>query len=248
MIPARYGSSRFPGKPLALIRGRPMILHVVDRVRQSALLNHVLVLTDDVRIQRVVEEAGVDARMTHPDHASGTDRMVEVLADLPQAEILVNIQGDEPLIEPRLIDRTVQQLLAAPDLDAATPVRRADSITEVEHPDNVKVVRDRDGMALYFSRSVIPYRRDGSLQLTDYWLHVGLYVYRRRLLEQFPGWTSSLEAIERLEQLRLLENAGRILTVEVPWKPIGVDRPEDLERVEQLLMNGTAKQPGTERL
>jgi 3-deoxy-manno-octulosonate cytidylyltransferase (CMP-KDO synthetase) len=240
IIPARYESSRFPGKALALIAGRPMIEHVYRRVAASSV-DLVLVATDDARIAEAVRAFGGCAVMTSPAHRSGTDRLAEVAQSLA-CDIVVNVQGDEPLIEPALIDRALAPLVD-PAVQMST-VRRLASVEELHNPNAVKVVVDREGFALYFSRAPIPYRRDafGSMPPATAWMHVGLYVYRRTCLLQLAALPPTpLEQSEMLEQLRALEHGVRIATVETTTETVGVDTPEDLERVRARLEAGTVR-------
>jgi 3-deoxy-manno-octulosonate cytidylyltransferase (CMP-KDO synthetase) len=239
VIPARWGSTRFPGKSLAMIGGRPLLAWVVDRTRQAHRLAAVWVATDDERIAAAARGWGVPVAMTRPDHPSGTDRIAEAVREIP-AEVVVNIQGDEPLIEPGLIDRVAGVLADAAAWDMATaaaPIRTAE---ELHNPDVVKVVRGQDGCALYFSRSVIPHVRGAG---TDYppvagihLRHVGLYAYRRdflqRLVAEPPG---VLEELEKLEQLRALALGGRMAVLDCDAPGVGVDSPADVPRAEALL-------------
>jgi 3-deoxy-manno-octulosonate cytidylyltransferase (CMP-KDO synthetase) len=238
IIPARYESSRFPGKPLALIAGRPMIEHVYRRVASSSV-DLVLVATDDARIAEAVRAFGGCVVMTGT-HRSGTDRLAEVAQSLA-CDIVVNVQGDEPLIEPQLIDHALAPL-ADPTVQMST-VRRIAGAEELQNPNVVKVVVDRDGFALYFSRAPIPYRRSaGGPPAAVAWTHVGLYVYRRSLLLQLASLAPTpLEQSEMLEQLRALEHGVRIATVETTTETVGVDTPEDLERVRARLEAGTLR-------
>lgn len=232
IIPARYGSTRFEGKALADLAGRPMIEHVYRRAEQSRLLERVLVATDDPRIKEAVEGFGGEAVLTRPDHPSGTDRVAEVAEGL-EAELIVNIQGDEPLIEPEMIDQAIQPLADDDSIPMGTLMTRINNPRECEDPNVVKVVVDREGFALYFSRSPIPYPREGE---PIRYQHIGLYVYRRDFLLRFAQLPPTpLEQIERLEQLRALEHGYRIKVVETEHGSIGVDTPEDLERVKAIL-------------
>jgi len=235
VIPARYASSRFPGKALADLGGKPMVQHVVERTRQAHLLDEVLVATDDARILAAVQAFGGKACMTSPAHPSGTDRIAEVVRDLA-CDLVVNIQGDEPLIDPAVIDRAVAPLAA----DAAIPMGtmgRPMGLAEAGDPSKVKVVVDRQGFALYFSRSPIPHLRDGApAAAKPYLLHIGLYVYRRETLLRLAALAPTpLEERERLEQLRALEHGIRIKVVETEHESFGVDTPADLERVRGLM-------------
>ena len=234
VIPSRYASTRLPGKPLVDICGKPMVQHVYERVRQVSLFDEVLVATDDERIVRAVTAFGGNACMTSPDCPSGSDRLIEVASSHP-ADIYVNVQGDEPLVEPSSIERLARVMLENPDLQMGTlcyPV----SEQQAQNPNLVKVVRAHNGNALYFSRSPIPFPRSGGIA-PSYFGHLGMYAYRREFLMNFGNlpW-SSLENTEKLEQLRVLQAgiAFRVLVVE-PSGP-GVDTPEDLEEVRRILM------------
>jgi 3-deoxy-manno-octulosonate cytidylyltransferase (CMP-KDO synthetase) len=238
IIPARFDSARFPGKALAQIGQKPMIQHVYERARQARNVDQVIVATDDVRIFETVEKFGGIARMTSAAHRSGTDRVAEVAAQC-DAELVVNLQGDEPLIEPQCLDAVIEPFSADPELMISTLSKLADSAEELYNPNVVKVVVDREGFALYFSRSPIPYRRFSRLVEKCsplYYKHIGLYVYRRAFLEQLPKLKeSSLEKAEGLEQLRFLENGYRIKVVNTPYESLAVDTPEDLQRVNDFM-------------
>jgi 3-deoxy-manno-octulosonate cytidylyltransferase (CMP-KDO synthetase) len=236
IIPARYASSRFPGKALADLCGKPMIQHVVERVSRARLLQEVLVATDDPRILMSVQGFGGKACMTSPVHPSGTDRIAEVVRDLA-CDLVVNVQGDEPLIDPEVIDRAVEPL-AVDDQVAIGTLGRPMGHEEAKDPSKVKVVVDRQGFALYFSRAPIPYLRDGAPPETDrpYLLHMGLYVYRRDTLLRLASLPPTpLEERERLEQLRALEHGIRIRVVVTNHESFGVDTPADLERVRRMM-------------
>ena len=234
IIPARYQSSRLPGKALADIGGRPMIEHVYRRTSAATSITSVIVATDDERILEAVRGFGGAACMTSAEHRSGTDRLAEVAKEL-SADIIVNVQGDEPLIEPDMIDEAVEALLEDPMVVLSTLRRRIEDPSDLQNPNVTKVVVDREGYALYFSRAAIPFARDGSPGAPA-WRHIGLYVYRRDVLLQLAGLPASeLERSESLEQLRALEHGIRILTVETQRESIGVDTPEDLERVRRLI-------------
>lgn len=234
VIPARWASTRFPGKPLALLLGRPMLQWVWEAARRARSLDRLLVATDDERIAAAARAFGAEVAMTRADHASGTDRLAEVAARHP-AGILVNIQGDEPLMRPEIIDATVAPLLADPALLCATPVTSFRDEDELRSPDTAKVVVDARGRALYFSRAVVPFSREGGAPLSAWLKHVGLYAYRAELLARFSSLSSRLEELEKLEQLRLLEHGVPVQTVRVEYQPLGVDRPQDLARAEALL-------------
>jgi 3-deoxy-manno-octulosonate cytidylyltransferase (CMP-KDO synthetase) len=238
LIPARFHSSRLPGKPLADIGGRPMIAHVIQRASAAASIDAVIVATDDQRVADAVVACGGEARLTDPDHPTGTDRLAEVAATLP-CRIIVNVQGDEPLVAPAMLDEVVGPLLADPLLEMSTLCRALHDEAEAASPHVVKVVRDGQGFALYFSRSPIPYARDGAA--TRRWAHVGLYAYRRDTLLRLARLERSpLERAESLEQLRALEHGIRIAVVETAHASPGVDTPDDLERVRrQWLATGS---------
>lgn len=234
VIPARYPSSRFPGKPLAEIDGVSMIQRVVEGTREATRLRDVVVATDDERIARACEAFGAPVVMTSPDHPTGTDRLAEVARSLDD-EIIVNVQGDEPLIEGWVVDQAVAALEESPEADMATLVHAA-SEDALGDPNRVKVVLDRSGHALWFSRLPIPMQREGAPK-ARIWQHVGLYAYRRDFLLRFvdlpPG---EAEQAEALEQLRALEHGHRIRAAVVSgWRGIPVDRPEDIARVEAAL-------------
>lgn len=234
VIPARWASTRFPGKPLAPLLGRPMLQWVWEAARGAACLDALVVATDDPRIARAARAFGAEVELTRDDHASGTDRLAEVAGRRPAA-ILVNIQGDEPLMRPEIIDAAVAPLLADPELPCATPVTAFRDEAELRSPDTAKVVVDVRGRALYFSRAVVPHDREGGAPLGAWWKHVGLYVYRAWVVTRFGALRSRLEDLEKLEQLRLLEHGIAIQTVPVDYQPLGVDRPADLARAEALL-------------
>ncbi len=233
VIPARYASTRFPGKPLADLCGRPLIQHVYERARRSKTLARVVVATDDLRIRDAVAVFGGDVQLTEVHHPSGTDRVAEVAASL-SSEIVVNIQGDEPLIEPAMIDEAVSPFFTEPDLVMGTVCHRLEREEEWLNPHVVKVVRDRRGFALYFSRAPIPYVRVKSQPLC--YKHIGLYVYRRDFLLRLASLPPTpLEESEQLEQLRALEHGFPIKVVETKYDSIGVDTLEDLKRIERIV-------------
>ena len=238
VIPARYRSTRFPGKPLADLAGRPLIEHVYRRVASSRTVGSVIVATDDDRIARAVDRFGGAARLTRPTHATGTDRLAEVAADLT-CDLVVNVQGDEPLLEPEMIDEAITPFVTDPTIVMTTLRRRFDDPIQARDPNVVKVVVDLNGFALYFSRAPIPFVRDSRASdagAMGPFKHIGLYVYRRDFLLTFACLAPTpLERAECLEQLRALEHGFAIKTVETTHDSIGVDTPEDLERVRRLL-------------
>ena len=235
IIPARYDSTRFPGKPLANIAGEPMIKHVYQRVEDVKNLDKVIVATDDKRIYDTVESFGGRVEMTSKEHSSGTDRIAEVASSL-ESDLIINVQGDEPLIEPAMIEQAVDPFYCDDGLVMSTLKKKIESKSEVSDPNVVKVVTDREGYALYFSRSTIPYNQK---QANDYYKHIGLYVYSKDFLLQFSNMKpTSLEKTESLEQLRALQNGYKIKVVETNFNTIGVDRPDDIERVEEIISTG----------
>ena len=234
IIPARYASIRLPGKPLAVIAGKPLIWHVVERARSARSLDRVLVATDDTRIRDAVEEFGGEAVMTSPDHTSGTDRVAEVARDL-EAEIIVNIQGDELMLDGASLDKLVQALEDDDSIGMAT-LRLPAGEPEMADPNVVKVVCDSGGRALYFSRAAIPHRFRGAE--TPRWSHVGVYAFRRRSLLEFTALApSALEQEEGLEQLRALENGWTVQVLDAQGEFLEVNTPGDLERARQVLEN-----------
>lgn len=237
VIPARYGSTRFPGKPLISIAGKPMIERVWERARRASLVSQVIVATDDERIVKAVKSFGGEAVLTRPDHRSGTERVAEVAVAHPDAEIVVNVQGDMPLIEPAAIDAGIEAVRSDEDVRVGTLAVPITNPAEIMDPNVVKAVLDFDGNALYFSRAPIPWVRDrGGPVHAKHLKHVGLYVFRREALLEFATFPQGdVERIEQLEQLRWLENGYRIRVAETEYKSVEVDTPEDVKRVEQLL-------------
>jgi 3-deoxy-manno-octulosonate cytidylyltransferase (CMP-KDO synthetase) len=234
VIPARYHSTRLPGKALAEIDGRPMIEHVYRRAAAARSISSVIVATDDERIVRAVRAFGGDVRLTSGSHPSGTDRIAEVAASLA-SDLVVNVQGDEPLIEPAMIDDAIAPFALDRALMMSTLCKRIDDDAELNNPHVTKVVVDRDGYALYFSRTAIPYRRQ-DCPAAAAWRHIGLYVYRRECLLRLAHLSPTpLEQSEALEQLRALEHGIRIKAIETRYDSVGVDTLEDLERVRQAV-------------
>ena len=233
VIPARYASTRFPGKVLAHIAGKTMLQHVYERASLSAYLTSTLIATDDDRVYSAARSFGARVRMTRSDHLSGTDRAAEV-ASAENAEIIVNIQGDEPLIDPAAIDAAILPLVHEPELVMGTLKKRIEDPREITDPNVVKVVTNGAGDAIYFSRCPIPFEREKTGS-TPYFKHIGLYVYQRDFLLAYSALpVGPLETAERLEQLRALENGHRIRVVETEYESLGVDTPEDLQRVSRL--------------
>jgi len=244
IIPARYASSRFPGKPLVDILGKPMIQRVYERVAQVSGISRVVVATDDPRIYDAVAGFGGQACMTRDDHPSGTDRLAEVAADLDD-DLVVNVQGDEPLIDPRMVESALAPLRQNSSIPMGTLKTPLQSAEEFLNPNVVKVVTDQEGFALYFSRAPIPHPRDFSnnppaeFPRMVAFKHVGLYVYRRDFLLEFPRLQPTpLEELEKLEQLRALEHGVRIYVAFTDLVSTGVDTPADLEKVRAVLQQG----------
>ena len=250
IIPARLHSTRLEGKLLLPLNGKTLILHTVEQARKARNLSRVIVATDSEEIVRVVQESGNEAVLTSPHHQSGSDRIAEVAENLPENSIIVNVQGDEPLISPMTIEKAVNAILQDESVDMATTCEPIHDLKDVLSADVVKVVTDKNGLALYFSRSPIPFPREavrkyGSLEnalqtdkhlLSLFRKHTGLYVYRREFLLKYTRFEqTNLEKTEMLEQLRALENGARIKVIEVSESSIGVDTAEDFERVKMYL-------------
>jgi len=254
VIPARYGSTRFEGKPLADILGKPMIQWVYEGVSQSKLIDDVIVATDDQRILEAVRSFGGKAVMTSPTHFTGTDRVAEVAKKL-KSEIIVNVQGDEPLIKGNIIDKAIRPLLTDESLQLSTLMTRIEQVRDWLNPHIVKVVVDQKNFALYFSRSPIPFPRNlqiGRLETNPFgtnrplpkrvFKHIGIYVFRRKFLLHFSRMKPTpLEKLEKLEQLRALENGFRIKVIPVDYEPIGVETPEDIQKVVTFLSHPHSK-------
>lgn len=232
VIPARFGSTRFPGKVLAQISSKTMLQHVYERASQARYLASTIIATDDQRVFEAARGFGARVRMTRDDHVSGTDRVAEV-ASAENAEIIVNIQGDEPLIDPDAIDAAVLPVVHEPDIVMATLKKRIVVEREITDPNVVKVVTNNAGDAIYFSRCPIPFNREQVGQ--TYFKHIGLYVYQRDFLLAYSTLpVGPLERAEKLEQLRAIENGYRIRVSETDFESVGVDTPEDLARVSEL--------------
>ena len=233
VIPARWASVRFPGKPLALLAGKPVIVHVCEQAKKAKHVQRIIVATDDPRIADVVTAAGFEARLTRADHVNGTSRIAEVAASL-SADIIVNVQGDEPRIEPELIDLAIEALIkAGPSVPVSTVASPFMPGEDVNDPNLVKVVVGANGRALYLSRSRIPFHRVGATSAVEPLKHVGLYVYRREFLPIFLALAPTpLELTEQLEQLRVLENGHAIAVAIGNARFHGVDTPQQLEKLE----------------
>ena len=247
IIPARFGSTRFPGKALAELAGKPMIQHVYEQTMKASLVSRAIVATDDHRIADVIHQIGGTAVMTSTAHETGTDRLAEVAHGL-EADIVVNVQGDEPLIDPAMIDQAIEPFLNDPTLKMGTLKSRVKCLHDFLSPNVVKVVTDNAGYALYFSRSPLRFFRDKWQDLKDdafasgkllCFKHVGLYVYRRDFLLEYAAMPQTfLEISEKLEQLRALENGIRIRVVETEHESLGIDTPEDLNKAKERMQTG----------
>ena len=233
IIPARFASSRFPGKPLADLAGRPLVLHVVNRAREADVFDAVWVATDDDRILEAVRAGGGEAFRTRADHATGTERVAELAARLPEDALVVNVQGDEPLVPPELLRELVSRLRSETEAEIVTAAHLCADAEAFASPRVVKVVVDGEDLALYFSRAPIPHASGAEI---GFWRHVGVYGFRRRDLTRFVTLPrGSLEQREGLEQLRALENGMRIRVVETSYETLGVDTPLDLKAVAKRL-------------
>jgi 3-deoxy-manno-octulosonate cytidylyltransferase (CMP-KDO synthetase) len=237
VIPARYGSVRLPGKPLVMLAGKPMIQRVYEQAKLAQLAHHVIVATDDERIVKAVEGFGGEARMTRTDHRTGTERVAEVAART-EGDVFVNVQGDEPLLDPVAVDTAVAALLEEPAAKVATVATPLQAAADIMDPNVVKAVLDFDGNALYFSRAPIPWVRDsGNKVQVRHLKHLGLYVFQREALLEYPTLPQGeLERIEQLEQLRWMENGYKIRVAEVEHDAVSVDVQADVERVERLIL------------
>lgn len=240
IIPARWASTRFPGKPLQVIAGKPLIQHVWERCLEAKKLTRVIVATDDDRIGAAASRFGAEVFITRPDHPSGTDRIAEVARQLPQNESVINIQGDEPLVDPALIDHIAEALAVENPPDMVTAASVITDLAALDNPNIVKAVLNRAGDALYFSRSHIPFPRNAAAGAPAYH-HIGIYGYQRAFLLRFVEWPQGvLEQAEQLEQLRALENGARIRVLITAQAARGVDTPEDVALIEAWLKNRRA--------
>ena len=232
VIPARYASTRLPGKPLKDIVGKPMICRVYERAAKASRVAVAIVATDDSRIYEAVVQHGGKAVMTREDHPTGTDRLAEVAEKYQDVDLIINVQGDEPLIEPALIDELAAAFDGDADLQMATVCTEITYASEQQNPNNVKVVMDKQGYALYFSRSLLPYPRHAG---TPVYKHIGIYAYKRDFLLAYAKMAETpLEHAESLEQLRALENGYRIKVIKTSYRFVGVDTAEDLEKVNAI--------------
>lgn len=256
IIPARLASTRLEGKLLLPLDGKPLILHTLAQAKKSKNIERVIVATDDEKILNIILESGNEAVLTNKDHQSGSDRIAEVAESLSENSIIVNVQGDEPMISPNVIDLTIEAILADENADISTTCEKIKKAEDVLNPNIVKVITDENDYAIYFSRSPIPFPRDavsrfGSIEdalasepdlISLYRKHTGLYVYRREFLLKFTKLAQTkLEKTEMLEQLRALENGAKIKTVETTESSIGVDTQEDFENVRFILENPKSK-------
>ncbi len=239
VIPARLGSTRFPGKMIAPLCGKPVVMHAYERALRAEGVSEAVIAVDDERIAEAVRPFDANVVMTSPDHPSGTDRIAEVAGQRPDVDIIVNVQGDEALIEPKVIDLALEALIADPEVPMSTVRHPVTAASEIDNPDVVKVVCDNNGRALYFSRWPIPYIRDEAERDEApgcHWQHVGLYVYRREFLARYVRMPQTpLERLEKLEQLRVLENGYPIAVADTDYECVSVDTPQDLEAVRRIL-------------
>lgn len=242
IIPARWASTRFPGKPLHLLAGKPLLQHVWEKCQRVSGVDRIIVATDDMRIAEAAFSFGAEVALTSDKHPTGTDRIAEVSSGLPRHSIVINAQGDEPFLNPKLLESLIAVLAKNPEADMATAAcPLADE--DLDNPHCVKVVTDLASRALYFSRLPIPVNRDG--KGIPRLRHLGIYAYRRRFLLEFVTWKQTpLEKAESLEQLRALEHGAKICVVPTPHAGIGVDTPEDAARAEQILKAETNKRIG----
>lgn len=246
IIPARYASTRFPGKVIAPLGGHPVVAHTCARAREAQLPHEIFVATDDDRVVRALAPYGIATIMTSPDHPSGTDRIAEAARHV-DADIVVNVQGDEPVVDPKTIDAAIRVLIDDPTTPMATARRRVTDPSFIANPNVVKVITDRHGRAIYFSRHPIPFIREESdrhMAASCYYQHIGLYAFRRSFLFEYATMEPTpLERLERLEQLRVLENGLPIAVVDTDYISLGIDTPEDLDEVNALMASGKIRLP-----
>ncbi len=230
VIPARYGSTRFPGKPLIKINGKEMVLHVYDRAKEVKNASNVIIATDDFRIYECAKKYNANVELTDKNIKSGTDRVWEV-AKNKNYEIIVNLQGDEPFIDPKIVDKSIEVLKNDKFADISTPIKLIEHLDEIKNPNVVKVVFNEKNYAIYFSRAPIPFYRDNSCK-KKYYKHIGLYCFKKKSLEKFVKLPQSkLELIEKLEQLRAIEAGMKIKIFTTNYESISIDTPEDLEKI-----------------
>lgn len=242
IIPARYHSTRLPKKMLRLLGGKPLVQHVWEQCRKAVTLTEVIVATDHEDIRAAVQAFGGKAVMTDPDHQSGTDRLVEVVRSIT-CDVAINIQGDEPFIDPAAIDSLAKAFEKEAALQVATLCNRGTSLEQYQNPNCVKVVRDRQGYALYFSRAMIPFDRDGKGTIS-FFKHIGIYAFRRDFLLGYSSLPqSTLEQSEKLEQLRILEAGEKIKVIETDYDTCGIDTEEDLQVAEKIYTSRKKKEP-----
>lgn len=237
IIPSRFGSERFPGKPLSMILDRPMIQHVYERALKCSSLSGVYVATDDKRIYRAVRDFGGDVIMTSREHPTGTDRVAEAakILEAEDEDLIINIQGDQPVFEPEMLNQLIDAFGSDEEIIMATLMCRLEKETDIMNPNHVKVVSDSRGFALFFSRSPIPYLRDRSLSV-EYYKHLGFYAYRMNFLRKYASLPAGyLERAEKLEQLRVLENGYPIKVIKTEYDSIEIDTPEDIKEAENIL-------------
>lgn len=233
VIPARYKSTRFEGKPLVEICGKTMIQRVYEQAQKAKMIDEIYIATDDERIRTKAESFGAKVIMTSPEHVSGTDRIAEAIGNI-DCDIVINVQGDEPLINPEVLNALATAMIREPDIPMATLIISIKDMKEIQDPNVVKVVKDKNGFALYCSRAMIPFSRDGNW--TNMFKQIGIYAYRRDFLLKFASMEpTTYENIEKLEQLRALENGYKLKTVGTNFDSIGVDIPEDVKKVEEYL-------------
>ena len=245
VIPARYSSTRFAAKMLADIMGKPMLQHVWERAKQSRMLDDLIIACDNEIILKAAKKFGAKAVMTSKQHVCGTDRISEVVNPL-EVKVIINIQGDEPLIHPMMIDSVARALLEDRVINMATLMKKIEDVRQITDPNVVKVVVDKNSFALYFSRAPIPFlAANAEIEQVNYYKHIGLYGYTKDFLFTYKNLpVSNLERTERLEQLRVLAGGYKIKVIETPYDTIGVDTPDDLERVKNQLQKGTTNAAG----
>ena len=235
VIPARFASTRLPGKPLLLLKDLPIVMWVYRAAEKSGVFDKVVVATDDLRIKDTVEKHGGEAIITSKHHKTGSDRVWEIASNL-EYDIIVNLQGDEPFIKPTILRELVKTLINEKRADIATPIRKPLDLWEIQSSSTAKVIVDREGFALYFSRAPIPYPKTGEFNINHYNIHIGIYAYRKEALEAFVKATlPAIEEIESLEQLRALYNGLRIKIVPVEYSGVSIDTPEDYERAKKIV-------------